>query len=104
MSKRHAPTQKVQSAKVRKERDEFRDRGSDEADTTDTDDEEELGKRKKKRTRLRPSDVAGRALLTVLARDPAQSAELPNRCARRRRDCLMCIRKHVKRICTGMEG
>ncbi|KAF0307957.1 hypothetical protein FJT64_020784 [Amphibalanus amphitrite] len=70
---------KVQSAKVRKERDEFRDRGSDEADTTDTDDEEELGKRKKKRTRLRPSDVAGRALLTVLAKDPAQSAELPNR-------------------------
>ncbi|XP_043193185.1 uncharacterized protein LOC122365761 [Amphibalanus amphitrite] len=71
--------EKVQSAKVRKERDEFRDRGSDEADTTDTDDEEELGKRKKKRTRLRPSDVAGRALLTVLAKDPAQSAELPNR-------------------------
>ena len=74
--------QKLQSARVRKERDEFRDRGSDDdADTSDTDDDEELGKRKKKHTRLRPSDVAGRALLTVLASDPGQAADLPNRWA-----------------------
>ncbi|XP_037088377.1 uncharacterized protein LOC119108941 [Pollicipes pollicipes] len=86
--------EKLQSAKIRKEKDEFRDR-EDDADSSDTDEDEELGKRKKKHTKLRPSDVAGRALLTVLARDPGQAVALPSRLQGQYPLLSRPVRRHV---------